>query len=825
MSSNGQLLITLFQPHIKGRVYWEATGQPAVREVITIRRADRTVVRRVTTDANGRFDFTTMPGAYVSEQLEVIDARGNRVATFTTNADGSGSVLCPLPAIPSPPPPPPPAQTTRKPVAPTSPVVPVTTARPIVGGTLELHAFVDVNRNLEYDDGDKDLANSDLEIRWPNGTLLKRFTLDDLGMYSFAAGPFPNEPFAVLFLTGQQIGSVTTDSAGSVRAKIRIPPPAAEIDGMLYVDQNGDSSYDSGDTPLANSQVDLKLPNGTLLGRVRTNSAGKFNLITLGTTYAGVELTVSMTATGQVLQTITTDESGKGVADIALSSDTAVIQGSVFVDVDGDSAPSAGDLPSVGTTIVVLFPNGTELARVRTDDAGLFSFPAAARYPGVDFDVVSTSGQVLATFTTDTSGNGRVDVALSAQVPTLGGSLFYDLDGNGAFDPAKDGAMTNKPVVLRFPNGTVYQTLATDSMGRFNVAPGGVTYPNMIFSVLSASGAVLGSLQTDATGSGDALIPLRPALIQGSAWTDANRDTVRNPTEAPLANSVLTIRWNNGTVLTQVSTDSTGRYSLPLIPYPNQKFIIEGPDGVGSKSFTTDAAGNAAANLAIVPGATTATPTRTMASATETRADPLPLLGGKVFIDLNKDGVWTPGSDQPIGNETVALFFPNGTIHGTAITLADGTFAVPLTIFPRNEILTVVLASDPTFAAGTISTDAVGAGYSHVALPPPTISGTIYVDTNADGRLGDADMPLRLEPLVLLFSNGSVYSSVTSLANATFAMDPALPWAPNEDITVVRALDPAVPVGSFKTNSMGSGRIDILLPPPTITGQIWIGKL
>lgn len=760
------------------------TDPPLANSSVTIRYPNGTILAQVPTNATGGFSWPA--GVGPGQQLTIEGPVGQQVLPFVTDAFGNAAINVPVPpGSPTP-------STTRSASRATT-----TTIGAIIQGFVWLgdlnshldsralrltqHPFVsDANNDSQRGPSEPLLPNYGIVLKFANGTVLQTIPSDPSGNFSFPVPVYSKQRFTIESTAGQTLLTFTTDAQGNAQLALPVSPglptvtatqtktwttlstpaPTGTIQGLLCVDSAGNGVCDPSDSPLANSLVTIRWPNGTILAQVLTNSTGGYSLLSLA--YPNQPLTVQG-PTGVPVQTFTTDAAGNARVDVAV-------------------------------------PPGSPTATTRAMTSTSTPFPSAA----------------------------------------IQGLLCADSAGNGVCDPT-DPVLANSYVTIRWPNGTVLAQVPTNSTGGYSLPL--FPFTNQNFTVEGPAGVPIRSFLTDSLGNAVANVPIPPgsptpttrsstttatvspmAQIQGLLCTDLAGNGVCDPTDPLLANSFVTIRWPNGTVLAQVPTNLTGGYAFPLVPYPNQNFTVEGPTGVPVQSFRTDPSGSAVVNVVIPPGSPTAT-TRSTTSSTATQTPSFPVINGTVFIDFNKDGVFSPGVDQPIVNETILLMFSNGSIYATGVTLPDGGFLIPASAPAPNENFTVVLASDPTFAAGTISTDPTGAGSTIVPLPPASISGTTFVDMNSDGALSPGDAPLALEPLLLLFPNGSIYANATTQPNGTFILDPALPFAPNENLTVVRALDPATPLASLATDWLGGARIDIPLPPPTITGQVWLGEM
>lgn len=511
------------------------------------------------------------------------------------------------------------------------------------------------------------------------------------------------------------------------------------------------------------------------------------------------------------------------------------------------------------------FANGKVYVAVTTDWNGVFSLVPDVAAPNEVLYLVELSGLVYGNLTLDSIGAGNIDVPLPP--PSIHADVFYDTNGDGILN-GDDMPYGSKPVQIRGPNGTILGNLMTNSMGNINGTIAAL-FPGQPIQIIDPlTGAVLGTGTTDSKGNilvtvalrltmsltstkplapiptsavpttpsaptPTSAVPTNPPAVATSTSTPSNNPPVAVPTTTlvPVPSAVPTSMAPTAAVTTDVAFSTvtppplpaTSAAPLPVTPAPPSTTIVVTSMMMPTPTTTPTATQSATQSTtqSTTWSATSTSATQTSTSATQTL--PPPVVGGTVFVDINKDGAFTPGVDQLFANETVALYFSNGSFYSYAITLPNGTFSMADLIPAPNEILTVVLALDPASAAGTITTDAFGNGVTNVALPPPIIAGNLFVDMNSDGGLNDGDVPLGLETVVLLFPNGSVYANMVTSPNGAFTLDPALPIAPYQNLVMIRASSPTSPVANLVTDFRGGAEIDVPLPAPAITGQLWIG--
>lgn len=686
---------------------------------------------------------------------------------------------------------------------------------------------------------DTPLATFPAYVRWPNATLLRKVVLDNSGAFEFPVGMYPGKTFSFFLGDGRKIGKLVPNVDGNARMDVPLPTPAGVLSGYVWYDDNRNGVLDPGESPVMNTLVDLTLPNRTLLGRVKTDSRGRFNLVTVGYTVPNTTVEVSVAATGATLQTFTTDDSGMGEGQVPIPPPFGEISGKIYMDFDNDRNFTVGDQPLALTTLQIRWPNGSLLASVQTDDAGEFFFPTRI-YPNVKFGVFTTSGQFLKPLLTDAKGNGHADIPLPGVAAKLSAQVYYDMDGNKVFDPALDLPVAKAKMLVKFANGTSLQSVHTDLLGTFDALTIGKIYPNTRFSVEMPSGRILGSIATDASGNGQASIPLPPAVIQGTVWWDADPDFLQGSEEISLADSFIEIHFNNGSTLARVPTNATGGFSLRTLPFPNQEFQIVGPDSMGLiAEFSTDPQGFAIVPIPIplvtssrttasesatrtasatTSATLTATPSSTSATKSATSTPVLARIVVDVFLDANNNGIRDPG-ELGYANQPVLLRLANGTV--TVVTNSTGGFAIEVPRMPFMASVASVVGPNGGTVFKDFTTDRDGNAFVPIPLPPPpvpnaTIVGTVFWDLLRDNIRDPSEPPYSGDsPVYITFPNGSVLGIVTLTPNGDFSyVGPPAPLSPLQITMDGKVLK------QFVTDPVGNATVPIPLPPAILRGRV-----
>lgn len=147
-------------------------------------------------------------------------------------------------------------------------------------GSIGSRVFEDLNNNGISDSGEPGIPNTTVRLLTPNGVQIASTTTSGAGIYAFnnlalgltysvvcdLAGPtayFATDPFSITTSNPRTVtnlaGSVSNIDFGFYRD---LP---ATIGDQVYFDADGSSTYNAGDTPLANIGVRLYASNGTTL--------------------------------------------------------------------------------------------------------------------------------------------------------------------------------------------------------------------------------------------------------------------------------------------------------------------------------------------------------------------------------------------------------------------------------------------------------------------------------------------------------------------------------------------------------------------------------
>jgi len=168
-------------------------------------------------------------------------------------------------------------------------------------GSISDLVFADTNGDGIQDDGEVGVVNVTVNLLDAAGNQLDTTTTNGSGNYSFGdlpAGSYIVEfvaPNGTTFSPADQGGDDTDDSdAGTngrtdvialtagedletVDAGIVTPDEQAVIGDLVFVDANGNGIQDDGEDPYEGAQIEIRLPDGTLVERIMTGADGTWS--------------------------------------------------------------------------------------------------------------------------------------------------------------------------------------------------------------------------------------------------------------------------------------------------------------------------------------------------------------------------------------------------------------------------------------------------------------------------------------------------------------------------------------------------------------------
>lgn len=421
-------------------------------------------------------------------------------------------------------------------------------------------------------------------------------------------------------LNAQHLSVTQTDAGNNTSAAVAViapdfTPPAAPSALAL-----AGSGLQLSGIAEAGSTVSVRDAAGNLLGTAVANSNGTFQ-VTLD----------SAQTNGQTLQVSATDAAGNlspSTPYTAADTTPPAAVANLAVSADGATLTGTGE---AGATVTVRAPDGTSLGTATVGSDGRFSVSLAP---------AASAGESLSVTQADAAQNASPAQSVTAPgnlAPETPDNLLLSADGLVVTGSATPGSTVN----VYGPGGTLLGTAAVGNDGTFSVTLGSA----------QANGEVL---QVSAVGTdGSASLP---------ATLQAPDSTAPQPlTDLVLASDGLTLsgRGEPGATVSVIGeggidlgtgvVDASGHFSIAL-----SAAQING-EQLGASQ--TDAAGNESNSVTLTA------PDRVAPDAAANLAFSA---GGSLL-----DGTGEAGS-------TVKVLAADGSVLGTAVVRADGTFQVSL---------------------------------------------------------------------------------------------------------------------------------------------------
>ena len=602
----------------------------------------------------------------------------------------------------------------------------------------------------------------------------------------------------------------------------------AIVTGHLYIDTNGNGTYDLGEPHLAGVDVNVTNANGDPLV-VTTDSNGIWTayvpegvmVFSVDQTDADFTAKVNGDFTqteGQALSILFASKAAPADAGADGYFMPGTVTGHLYIDSNGNGHQDVGEPNLPNEQVTVTDSNGIQQT-VTTNFVGVWS---ASVPPGTTQAKVSTTTAHFilnvpagSTQTDGTDPNSVVAIANSSVfagddgyfVPgTITGHLYVDSNGSGVQDsgepdlPAVEVIVTDSTGAVKkvksAPNGN-WQAIVTPGLATVKV---NTTDPVFIAAVTNSYVQTEGTDPSTVTAVANASTfagidgYFIPALVTGHLYFDTNGNGSQNDGEPDLAGIDVEIRDSTGKTYT-ATTNSKGVWLVS---------ITQGTTLVKVKESDPDFPTGAVITEGSDPQILTST-----ADATTTAGDIgyfIPAtITGHLYADTNGNGVQDGGEPNIAGAEVVVTAASTAT--QTVTTDATGSWTA---IVPPGATTAEVTVTDSHFTAlvfpGYIQTQ--GTTPSHItatvgsaaaATPagyfnPATVTGHLYVDSNGNGHQDNAEPNLSAVNVTVTDSNNAQHTVVTD-TNGNWSLQ----VPPGATVAKVDTVDPdftsVLPVG------------------------------
>ncbi|GJM08649.1 MAG: hypothetical protein DHS20C11_09250 [Lysobacteraceae bacterium] len=606
------------------------------------------------------------------------------------------------------------------------------------------------------------------------------------------------------------------------------------ITDRVWFDLDGDGILDGNESGINGTTVKLLDNSGNVVATTQTDSNGQFTFSGLpdgdysvvvtdtGDTLQGLNGTTSFAVAGTRSHTL-------AGSDLSLTSygygRPSSITGTVFSDADNDEIRDPNESVIPGTTVILFQDTDgdgnyeTQVDTQVTDAMGFYAFtglPPGNYYASVNNAQPSLSGysptttdqqvgvigtQINATLGIPNGGVTGVDFGyINSSLPDVSGNVWHDLDADGVDDGAGEPRLAGITLALVDDNGVVVATTTTDSNGDY-------TFPDVAagdysVDVTDRASLLSGFLLTSGFDSIDITVASSDitdidfgyvrergdSSLGGTVWLDADHDGSFQPTEGRIANVDVelydvgpdgAIGGGDDTLVATTTTDASGDYVFHDLAAGNYYTAVDDP--------------TLPSGLSISPLGPTDPSIVVPLSKNETRLDinfgyisaANSLLGDQVWADANGNGLLDPGEVGIAGVE-IDIVATGGGFSTTVTTDSLGRWLLP-NVAPGEYYLefdpaTLPAGFDPTptNADETWVVDVMaGTDYLHLdwgfeettmGAVLGTVSGTVFLDSNANANQNPGEPGISIVTVSLLDSSGNVVASMmTDAAGGDYA--------------------------------------------------------
>ncbi|KQQ62622.1 hypothetical protein ASF84_26710 [Pseudomonas sp. Leaf127] len=528
---------------------------------------------------------------------------------------------------------------------------------------------------------------------------------------------------------GTVVGSTVVGADGN----FSVPLDTAQNNGEpLVVDQTDPNGNTSGGTPItapdtraplapanlqlsddglnltgigeAGATVTVRDANGNVLGTAVVGADGTFSVALGSAQLDGQTLNVDQAdATGNV-----SPEATINAADTTAPAAPANLQ----VGANGLTLTGTGE---AGATVTVRAANGALLGTAIVAANGTFS---------VVLGSAQLDGQTLSVVQTDTAGNVSPSASTTApdgnDAPGAPTNLQLSTDGLTLTGRGEAGAT----VTVRGANGTLLGTAVVAANGTFSLTLGSAQLNGETLSVVQGNND--GTSPVASLTAADVTAPAAPTNLLVSA--DGLTLTGRGE-----AGATVTVRAADGSVLGSTVVAANGTFSLTLgtAQTDGQVLSVSQADAAGNLSPAASATAPDGVNAPSAPG----------------------------DLQLNADGVTLTGTGQP--GATVTVRNVDGTVLGSAVVAADGTFSLTLDSAQLNGETLSVVQTD-AFGNSSAATSLTAADLTAPSAPANLLVSSDGLTLTGTGEAG-ATVTVRA-------ADGSVLGSAVVAADGTFTV-------------------------------------------------------
>ncbi|MCA0454207.1 MAG: carboxypeptidase regulatory-like domain-containing protein [Chloroflexi bacterium] len=502
--------------------------------------------------------------------------------------------------------------------------------------------------------------------------------------------------------------------------------------------------------------------------------------------------------------------------------------------------------------------------------------------PALDSDANITTGSTVITHLTSNEDDMTWDAGI-VPLASIGDRVWIDINNNGVQDGG-EADYVGATVNLLNSSGTVIATTTTNATGNYlfdRLSPGQYAVQVVLptgyqFSPQDVGGADASDSDVNTTtgrtitttlipGENDlswdaGLVPL--VSIGNYVWVDMNNDGVQDGAETGASGVTVNLLNSAGTIIATTTTNATGNYLFNNLPPDDYRveFVLPAgyqfspPDAGGDDSLDSDA--NPTTGRTILVNL----PPGTNDLSRDAGIVPLTSIGNFVWRDNNGDGIQDAG-EPGIAGITVQLH--GGPTVLTTTTDVNGNYLFNL-LPPGNYYIEVVVPNDyavsPLNAGGDTALDndidpATNRSVTTTLIPDEddmtwdvglaplaNIGDRVWVDANADGIQDAGENGLAGITVNLLDAGGNLLETTTTDTNGLYLFDNLRPgdyiievilpadstFSPMDAAAATDATDSDVDPTTGRTIAvnLGYGEIDLtwdagIVPLGSIGDYVW----
>jgi len=625
------------------------------------------------------------------------------------------------------------------------------------GGSISGVVFNDADGDGEFEPGDEGIGNVTVELLDPDGTVVRTTLTDTAGDYQFndvVPGNYTvreTDPDGYRS-TSDNDADVTLPDGGSAVANFG-DQQTGSVSGVVFSDADGDGEFEPGDEGIGNVKMELLGPGDEVIGETITDPMGNYEFTGVPTGSYTVRETDpdGYRSTSDNEAEITIPEGGSANANFG-DQQMGSVSGVVFSDADGDGEFETGDEGIGNVQVRTIDSDLNVIGDIFTDPMGNYLF---TDIPPGTYTVRETDPEGY----TSTSSN-RADVQVpdggsavanfgDQRAGSVSGTVFFDANGNAAYDTGEDG-LGNVAVELLNENGDVADSALTDASGNYvfnSVLPGNYQVRETDPPGHTSTSSNTLDIRVPDGGSATANFgDSQEGGISGVVFNDMNGNKVRDEGEDGIANVPLELLDADGDVLETVNTDPQGSFNFSDIMPGTYQVRETDLEGYTSTSPNT-------ADVTVTPnGAAVANfGDRQQGS-----------VSGVVFNDVNGNKIRDPGEDG-IGNVTILLLDSDGNELETATTDAAGSFhfdgLVPGDYKVGETDLPGYVSTSPNSADVTVPPSGSAAA-NFGDRQQGSVGGVVFNDVNGDKTRDPGEDGLGNVPVTLRDPDGKVIGEI-----------------------------------------------------------------